>query len=224
MEKLKTLTKQAIPFFKKDGVKMTYKKGQLFFRPEDSAQGIYYLESGQAVVLSAKENGLDQIIGVFEEGAIFGKIGTIISQPFTVISTKSLTDCTIYRLPCEKFQVLLTTEPTMFDAYMKQVSFNNVFILNQILILGERNIYLKLISQILLLAGYYGDNEKSGCVLRVVLTQEQMANMLCITREYLSKTLKKIKLKKIIVVGKDGRIRVPNMKKLEEEVKIKRCD
>lgn len=219
MEKLNSLTKTALPLFKKYGIKMTYKKGQLFFRPEDSAQGIYYLDSGQAIVFSAKENGLEQIVGIFEEGAIFGKIGTVVSQPFTVISTKSLTDCTVYRLTCEQFQILLKTEPTIFDAYMKQVSFNNVFIINQILILGERNIYLKLLSQILLLADYYGDNKKSGCVLRIILTQEQMANMLCITREYLSKTLKKIKLKKIIVVGKDGRIRIPDMNRLNSLVK-----
>lgn len=218
MEKLNSLTKTALPLFKKKGIKMAYKKGQLFFRPEDSAQGIYYLDSGQAMVFSAKENGLEQIVGIFEEGAIFGKIGTVISQPFTIISIKSLTDCIIYRLTCEQFQTLLNTEPTMFDAYMKQVSFNNVFILNQILVLGERNIYLKLLSQILLLAGYYGDNEKSGCVLRIVLTQEQMANMLCITREYLSKTLKKIKLKKIITVGKDGRIRIPDINILKREI------
>lgn len=218
MEKLSSLTKTALPFFKKSGVRMTYKKGQLFFRPEDSAQGIYYLDSGQAMVFSAKENGLEQIVGVFEEGAIFGKIGTVISQPFTVISTRSLTDCTIYRLNCEQFQTLLNTEVAMFDAYMKQVSFNNVFILNQILVLGEKNIYLKLLSQILLLAGYHGDNEESGCTLRVILTQEQIANMLCITREYLSKTLKKVKLKKLITIDKNGCIKIPSIKKIKQEI------
>ena len=219
MEKLKSITNQSVSFFKKDGVKMIYKKGQLFFRPEDTAQGIYYLDSGQVVAYSMKENGTEQIVGIWEEGAIFGKIGTIISQPATIISTQALADCVVYRLECEKFQNLLETEPKMFWSYMKQVSFNNIYILNQVLVMGERNIYLKVLAEILLMARYYGEHHNNECVLRILLTQEQMANMLCITREYLSKTLKKIKLKKIIKIEKTGRIRVPDIKKLEEEIK-----
>lgn len=222
MDKLNLLTKTALPFFKETGIKILYKKGQLFFRPEDSPQGIYYLDAGQVVVFSEKENGLEQIIGLFEEGAIFGKVGTVISQPCIYISARSLTNCVVYRLTCEQFQNLLDTESVVSDAYMKQLAFNNVFILNQILVLGEKNIYLKILSYLLLLAEYYGNSGKSGSILRITLNQEQMANMLCITREYLSKTLKKIKSKKIITIKKDGRIKIPNVKLLKLEIEKNR--
>lgn len=222
MEKLKTLTKEASIFFRKNGVKINYKKGQLFFRPEDSAQGIYYLESGQVMAYSMKEDGTEQIIGIWEEGAIFGKIGTIIYQPLTIISTQAITECEVYRLDCQEFQKLLDNNSEISGAYMKQVSFNNVYILNQVLVLGEREIYIKVLSQILLMAGYYGHEVNSEIVLRISLTQEQMANMLCISREYFSKTLKKIKIKKLITIDGRGQIKIPSIKKIEEEVKRKR--
>ena len=49
-----------------------------------------------------------------------------------------------------------------------------------------------------------------------------MANMLCISREYFSKTLKKIKIKKLITINGRGQIKIPSIKKIEEEVKRKR--
>ncbi len=219
MEQLKNLTKEAGVFFRENGVKMSYKKGQLFFRPEDSAQGIYYLESGQVMAYSMKENGTEHIIGIWEEGAIFGKIGTIISQPLTIISTQAITDCEVYRLDCKEFQHLLDINRKISEAYMKQVSFNNVYILNQVLVLGERDIYIKVLSQILLMAGYYGSEVDSEVILRISLTQEQMANMLCISREYLSKTLKKIKIKKLVTINGHGQMKIPNIKKIEEEIR-----
>ena len=58
--------------------------------------------------------------------------------------------------------------------------------------------------------------------MRILLTQEQMANMLAITREYLSKTLKKIRIKKLIKIDKTGRITIPDVKKIEEEMRDKK--
>lgn len=220
MQKLNLLTQTAVPYFQKNGIKIDYKKGQLFVRPEDSAQGIYYLISGQAQLFATKIDGTEQIIGIWEEGAIFGKVGSVIPQRFTTISTRALSSCVVYRLDCKQFQTLLEKEPAMSVAYMQQVAFNNIYVLNQILTLGERNIYLRVVSELLLLADYYGDPCGKGCVLRIVLTQEQLASVLCITREYLSKMLKKIKLKKLIVVDKEGRISIPNLAGLKQEMDV----
>jgi len=218
MQRLKLLTQAMAPYFKKDGLRINYKKGQLFVRPEDSSQGLYYLDSGQALLYTTKSGGVEQIVGIWEEGAVFGKVGSVMSQPFTTVSTQALTDCVVYRLSCDQFQNLLNKKRPVLEAYMKQVSFNNIYILNLVLNLGERNIYLRVISELLLLAEYYGDCHDRGYTLRIILTQEQFANMLCITREYLSKTLKKVKDKKLVVINKKGRIRIPNLTALQQEM------
>jgi len=49
------------------------------------------------------------------------------------------------------------------------------------------------------------------------LTQEQLASLLCITRESLSKTLKIAKQKGIIVVD-HGYIRIPKLSVLKKEI------
>lgn len=216
MKNLHHLTQNAMPYFIKKGLKMDYKKGQLFVRPEDTAQGIYYLSSGQTMVFATKKDGSQQIIGIWEKGAIFGKVGSVIDQRYTSISIQALSNCVVYRLDCKQFQTLLESDTAFFTAYMNQVAYNNVFILNQILTLGEKNIYVRVISELLLLADYYGDLDQKSCTLRVVLTQGQLAELLCITREYVSKMLKRMKLNKMILVDKDGRITIPNMIKLKE--------
>lgn len=127
MERLRVITKAVAPIFKNMGRKMLYKKHQLFVRPEDSAQGIYYLDQGQAMICSSKPEGLDQLIGFWEEGAIFGKVGSVMSQPHTVISIEALTDCVVYRLSQEDFHLALQQRPAAQAAYMGQVSYNNIF-------------------------------------------------------------------------------------------------
>ena len=59
MQKLKILTQTALPHFREYGLKINYKKGQLFVRPEDTAQGIYYLASGQALLFASKGDGVE---------------------------------------------------------------------------------------------------------------------------------------------------------------------
>lgn len=212
------LTKDAVVFFKNKGLKINYKKGQLFVRPEDHAQGVYYLINGQALLQTIKLNGTEQIIGFWEKGAIFGKVGSVITQLSTDSYIQALTDCLVYRLSLENFQQLLTSEKQMYQAYMQQVSFNNIFTLNQIMVLGEKNSYFKVVSQLLLLASYYGNLDQDRCTLRVALTQEQLANMVCITREYLSKTLKKIRAKKLIEINKNGQINITRLSELRKEL------
>lgn len=216
--KNKSITTQSVfPYFQKNGLKINYKKGCQFFRPEDSPQGIYYLESGQAMLSSTKLNGTEQILAIGESGSIFGKVGSVITQPDTNVTAQSITDCVVYRLGCKDTE-LIATEPIAGTAYMKQVAYNNVYLLSQVLILGEKDIYLRVISELLLLAEFHGDTyDNQSCCLRVSLTQNQLASMICISREYLSKTLKKIKEKRLII--DDGRyIKIPNLDTLKHEL------
>lgn len=221
MEKPHLLTQHLASYFHQHGIKMSYKEGHLFTRPEDHAQGIYYLESGLAMLYTTKSDGTEQIIGIWEKGAIFSKEGTVMTQPNIIMSIEAFTKCTVYRMESHIFRTLLTQHHHVLEAYMRQVSFNNVYILRQVMILGERNIYLRVIDNLLLLAEYYGDvDQKGGYTIRILLTQEQLASMLCITREYLNKNLKKIKTKKLINISKKGKIHIPNITLLKQELDI----
>lgn len=131
-----------------------------------------------------------------------------------------MTDCVAYRLGCQEFVQLIATEPTAGAAYMQQVSYNNVYLLSQVLILGEKNIYARVIAELLFLAKFHGDQHGAQCTLRVSLTQEELANMLCISREYLNKTLQKIKLKKLISEQR-GYLKILDIKALKKELEEK---
>ena len=216
--KNKTITTHTIfPYFQKNGLKINYKKGHQFFRPEDSAQGIYYLESGQAILTSSKTNGAEQILAIGEAGSIFGKVGSVMTQPTVNIAAQSMTDCVVYRLGCQEFMQLIRTEPLACSAYMQQVSYNNVYLLSQVLILGEKDIYTRIITELLFLAKFHGEQIGKTCTLRINLTQEDLANMLCISREYLNKTLQKIKQKKLLSNQK-GQIIIPSLIALKKEI------
>ena len=212
------ITHEAAPFFKEGGQKIAYKKAQLFVRPEDTAQGIYFLEEGQVLVYMTRANGTEQIVGVWEKGTIFGKVGSVMPQRFTPVNMEALTDCTVYRINQKQFLKLIDTNKAVNDSYLKQTLFNNIYAMSQIFVLGEKNIYTRVIAQILLLSDYYGDVNGEECTLRIFLTQEQLANMVCISREYLSKMLTKIKKKKIITLNKLGFIQIPKLSLLQREM------
>jgi len=203
--------------FKTDGILINYKKGQLFVRFEDTAQGIYLLKSGQALAYSPKNSGHDQLIGIFEEGSIFGKVGSVLPQRFINTSIQALTDCEVFRISCDKFINYLKNDVILADAYMRQVSFNNIHVLSHLIILGEKDLYTRVVKGLVMLVDYYGTREHDKATLRISLTQEQLSSLFCMTREYLNKILQELKNKKLVTVTKSGYVHVPSVKLLQEE-------
>jgi len=144
-------TLAALPYFQQHGLKMNYKKGQAIVRFEDTAQGIYYLDKGQAYIYIIRDDGSEQIVAFFEEGTVFGKAGSLLPQLFTPLHCQAMNDCLVYRIPCEEFSSLLSTNKEVLVSYMRQVSYNNIFFINHIIHLGEKNIYRRLIATYLII-------------------------------------------------------------------------
>jgi CRP-like cAMP-binding protein len=209
------LTKNAEKYFREQGIKISHKKGQIFDRPEDTLQGIYFMDRGQVLFYHLSGEGYEHLIGVFEEGSIFSKAGSIHVQPVTPLYLESLTDCVIYRLDVDKFMSLLENNREFLLAYLSQVSYNNVFLLKLLLVVGEKDIYLRIVKWLQLMSIYYGDATDDKCVLRMRLSHQQIANCLRITREYLGKGLKEVK-KNGLVVMDDHQIIIPSLKALSK--------
>lgn len=140
------------------------------------------------------------------------------SQPETTISIRAHTDCIVLRLTLEQFKNLVASQVEFLHAYLKQVSFNNIFLVNYSLCLGEKNTYCRLISALLLMAEYFGDPTPKGVRFRVIYTQQQLANMICLTRECLGKNLKQIRQKKLLTVGGEGELFITDLAAMRAEL------
>lgn len=197
--------------FHKHGILISYKKGQLFVRSEDTAQGVYFLESGQVLTVVPHDLGYEQILGIFEEGSIFGKVGSVIPQKHSAVNIEALTDCIVYRLSCEEFQNFIRKDAAFLAGYMRQVSLNNAYLLRLVSVLGEKDLSVRLVQGLLLLSDLYGEFEGDACTLRISFTQEQFASYLGMSREYFNKIINGLKKLKVIRTSESGNLIIPSL-------------
>lgn len=214
-----SLTQPITPFFERFGTKIIYKPNQSFDRPEDSMQGVYLMIAGQALIYTVKSDGISQIIGMYEEGAVFARPGGLINQPQIYQHLEALTNCVVYRMPLDVFQTIYTTNKEFLGIYIKQIALMNMYIVERVITLGENDALKRIVRWLLFMEKYYGDTKGNQSTLRISLTQEQIASFTSLTRESVNKYLQLLKRKKQIKIQK-GKISINNLEALRDQIDI----
>lgn len=200
--------------FLETGTCLHYKKGHLINRPEDDAQGVYYIDKGQVMIYFADENGDESIVGFFQEGSVFFKAGSLLKMEPLTMYFDALTEVTIYRIPLDYFmEKVLDNKDRTLD-YIKQISLNNLFLSERLRYQCYKDSFMRFFHWLIFMNKYYGKENGNTSKIEVILNYEIIANMVLVTREYLGKIIKKSIDQKIISMDR-GQITILNLKKLK---------
>jgi CRP/FNR family transcriptional regulator, cyclic AMP receptor protein len=185
-----------------DSIKFTgvYPKGSLLFVEGEQPRGIFILCSGRAKLTTSSSEGRVLIVKIAEPGEVLGASATILGKPYEV-SAETIEPAQLNFIKREDFLRFLTTNPEACMHAAQQLSEKYHSAQREIRSLGLSQTTGEKLARLLLdWCTRNGEDTPKGIRLKVLLTHEEIAQMIGTTRETVTRLLSDFKRRKIIDV------------------------
>jgi CRP/FNR family transcriptional regulator len=204
-----------------DSIKFTgvYPKGSLLFVEGEQPRGIFILCSGRAKLTTSSSEGKMLIVKIAEPGEVLGASATILGKPYEV-SAETLEPSQLNFIKREDFLRFLNANAEVCMHTAQQLSEKYHAAQREIRSLGlSQTTGEKLAKLMLDWCARDGETTPKGIRLKVLLTHEEIAQMIGTTRETVTRLLSDLKRRKIIDV-KGSTVLVLQKNDLENMVSI----
>ncbi len=185
-----------------DSVKFTglYPKGSLLFVEGEEPRGVFILCSGRAKLTTSSTEGKTLIVKIAEPGEVLGASATILGKPYEV-SAETIEPSQLNFIKREDFLKYLNTHAEACLHTAQQLSEKYHSAQREIRSLGLSQTTSEKLARLLLdWCDRGGEQTTKGIRLKVLLTHEEIAQMIGTTRETVTRLLSDFKKKKIIDV------------------------
>ncbi|MBK5258971.1 MAG: Crp/Fnr family transcriptional regulator [Thermoanaerobaculia bacterium] len=185
-----------------DSVKFTglYPKGSLLFVEGEEPRGIFILCSGRAKLTTSSTEGKTLIVKIAEPGEVLGASATILGKPYEV-SAETIEPSQLNFIKRGDFMKFLGSHAEACMHTAQQLSEKYHAAQREIRSLGLSQTTSEKLARLLLdWCDRGGEVTTKGTRLKVLLTHEEMAQMIGTTRETVTRLLSEFKRKKIIEV------------------------
>ncbi len=179
-------------------------KGIHVFMQDDPLENVYFIHSGKIKIYKNDLNGKEQIVSILKSGDMFPHVGFFRKGNYPAFA-HVLEDARIVVISIAHFEKLLLQHPQVCIKLFKVMGEKIIDLQNRLESQILNSTYEQIIKLLLRLAQTDGTLLEDGrTVLTSHYTNKDMANMIGTTRETVSRTLTKLKKKKIIETDKDG--------------------
>jgi len=204
-----------------DTVKFTgvYPKGSLLFVEGEQPRGVFIICSGRVKLTTSSTEGKTLIVKIAEEGEVLGASATILGKTYEV-SAETIEPAQVNFIKREDFMKFLNTSAEACMHTAQQLSEKYHSAQREIRTLGlAQTTSEKLAKLILDWCERNGEPTPKGVRLKVLLTHEEIAQMIGTTRETVTRLLSDFKRRKMIDV-KGSTLFVLQKEGLEEMVTV----
>lgn len=184
-----------------DAIKFTaiYPKGSLLFVEGEEPRGVFILCSGRVKLTTSSTEGKTLIVKVAEAGEVLGASSTILGKPYEV-SAETLEPSQANFIKREDFLKFLNTDVEACMHTAQQLSQKYQSAQREIRSLGLAQTTSEKLAKLLLDWAARGEETPKGTRLTVLLTHEEIAQMIGTTRETVTRILSTFKKKRLIEV------------------------
>ena len=163
-------------------------RGEIVFNKEDPGQSLFVIERGSVRIFIPGVQGSDLTLAVLAPGDFFGDLSLLDGSPRSA-SAASISDCTLLVLDRSVFTSLLTAQPEAAMAVLEVLSRRLRETDQMASDLAFQDVGARLARKLLELAAGSGKAHTAGTLLDVPITQEELANMIGVTRESVNRNL-----------------------------------
>jgi len=204
-----------------EAIKFTavYPKGSVLFVEGEDPRGLFILCSGRVKLTTSSTEGKTLIVKIAEPGEVLGVSATMLGLPYEV-SAETLEPAQVNFVRRDNFMTFLTTFPEACFHTAQQLSEKYHSAQREIRSLGLSQTTGEKLARLLLnWCDRSGETTARGLRLTVLLTHEEIAQMIGTTRETVTRLLSDMKRKKIIDV-KGSSVFVQRLEQLQGMVTI----
>jgi len=195
-----------------------YKKGSILIQAGKKPAGIFYIQKGIIRQYWISEKGSEITLNMYKPHAFF-PMSWAVASVTNLHFYEALTDVTAKHAPKEKVLAFLKKEPDIVFDLLKRIYIGMEGLWMHIESITSGNSYIKFIASIVILAKRFGKQNGKGLIIDLKMNEQDIANYAGMSRETASRELRILKKENLVEYEK-GMITVPNLQKLEEELKL----
>jgi CRP/FNR family cyclic AMP-dependent transcriptional regulator len=176
-----------------------YPKGSLLFVEGEQPRGVFMLCHGRAKLTTTSTEGRTLIVKIAQAGELLGASATLLGKPYEV-SAETMEPSQVSFIRRDDFMRLLTSFPEACLHTAQQLSEKYESAQREIRTLGLAQSTSEKLAKLILGWISGGEVTEQGTRLQVLLTHEEIAQMIGTTRETVTRLLSDFKRRKLISV------------------------
>ena len=180
-----------------------FDKGAMLFSEGDGSDFLYTVVTGRVKVFKTTARGTDVILELFGPGDPVGAVAVYESRPYPA-SAVALEPTTCLLVPRPAFFSLLETYPTLVRGLLVGLTHRLVELTNRLTELSGGRVEARLARFFLKLAGDIGQKRQDGTFIALVLSRQELADMIGTTIETSIRIMSRWGKQDIVRTEKDG--------------------
>ena len=180
-----------------------YDKGAFIFSEGDPSEMLFTVVSGRVKVFKTTPRGSDVILELFGPGDPVGAVAVYEARAYPA-SAVALEPTTCLLLPRQAFFTLLETRPTLVRGLLVGLTHRLVDLTNRLAELSGGRVEARLARFFLKLAGDLGQKRADGVFIALVLSRQELADMIGTTIETAIRIMSRWSKDEIVRTEKDG--------------------
>jgi CRP/FNR family transcriptional regulator/CRP/FNR family cyclic AMP-dependent transcriptional regulator len=199
---LAALPEQDLNWLTERITRRSFSRGDLIFQKDDPGNSLYIVESGSVRIYVPGVQGADLTLAVLGPGEFFGDLSLLDGRPRSA-SASSAGKSVVLSLERTDFVNLLRARPDAALAILAVISLRLRDTDQTASDLAFLDVSGRLARRLLDLVDGHGQQRDDGVLLNVALTQEELANMIGVTRESVNRNLSLFR--RLGLTGREGR-------------------
>jgi len=179
-----------------------YRRGDIIFQKDDPGHSLFIVARGSVRIYVPSTQGADLTLAVLGPGAFFGDLSLLDGRPRSA-SAAALGDTNVVILERSDFVAVIRTRPAAVMSVLAVVVRRLRETDEMASDLAFLDVGGRLAKKLLELAATNGVKRQDGVLLDMPITQEELANMIGVTRESVNRNLSLFR--RIGLVAKEGR-------------------
>lgn len=201
------------------GIKRTYHKGQTLQTSVDEP-GLIMVIEGFVKCYFILNDGSIGVQAIYGPGTIFPMMvalkllfGEAVVQSHMIYYYSAMNDVVTYNVSQNDFLSCFKNDSELYKDLLEETSFRFVSNVQRIENRSIESAYCRLAHQLYYFAEKYGKNTQAGTVILIPLTQQDLADILALARETITKCMARLRSHDIIT--HDKAITIPDLDKLK---------
>lgn len=179
-----------------------YRRGDIVFQKDEPGQSLFIIEGGSVRIYIPGTQGADLTLAVIGPGDFFGDLSLLDDRPRSA-SAVAATDSVLLSLERSDFSQLLRSRPDAALAVLATIARRLRETDQTASDLAFLDVQGRLARRLLDLAETNGTPADGGVLLPAGITQEDLANMIGVTRESVNRNLSVFR--RLGLIGREGR-------------------
>ena len=190
--------------------------GDILIEAGEEPSGVFYIDDGVVRRYAVTIKGEELTLNVYKSGSIF-PVSWVLNDALSRHYYEAMTPVTVYKAPKIEVKQFIRQEPDVLLDIATRIyrGVESLFQRMEYLMVGSAK--NKLVLEILISARRFGEKKANQTVVKLKLTSKDLAALAGISRETVSRELRKLEQKNLISF-KDNTLTIFDLTKLESEL------